>query len=1071
LTHLRRSIHSDALPACYDPGVSPRERVAALAVAAALVNGGGCASPGGPGRPSLGATVPSAAGVAAPTLPAPDVGLRERGLSAPEDPTVRGGRILPVSLEGSRAWGSEPGGGVRTVVTGVRLVAWPDGAMTSAVDRLPATPSLVVELPERLGGGFLLAIGARLWRAATWLGPAVPVFTSPLPIVDVSLGLDRVYARSPQGILEALDPRTGFPLGLGPVPASPRVVRVAALDAWREIALADLRGVLVTSDAGVSWRSVALPFQPTDVSAGGGAFSVEGLDANRKTTLWQVAMDGDSSWLSAAPIAAMEPPPEPVDPVVRTFGTRALGAALEDGWPLVDGTALVARGGALARVRLADGALVEAIGGAFPLASARCHPLSLAGKVDRSAFGFVCGEPHGPTVLYAWDAPRSRLVELRRFDDAREVLGFGNGALAVRGGCSASSARTEPEGPVREQSWCVRPAGGPTAEWSEVGFGGEGVASARLVVLADGRTALVRPPTDGDLSTARLTLGRSGVATHLVLKIPALRADVAHALRWGTWMDGFEERRPGVLGGWIDTAGSILGVEITVEGELRAGEYIRDMGSPVAAGRWALGWTGSGAGFETTDGGMTWTKEIELPVPITGERADRERVCGPIGCIVAGWLRVGWKAAPLAPPPEAPPAHPLATRRPAAALMLDCDVLAGKPPEAAPAPRRALPAEANSRVTPALRLGSASSTLWGTASEVGPFAGRAAPALGPDERGALAEVSSGLDRVLRSQPFARLYAWGPASGDWSSPPGRWQVRWQSPFDGWPEARSSGVSQGSWSSVEAARRAIGANQPSMWAFAPGDDADHALLVSSDSAGAGGQVIVLEADRAPVEARPAGGDAFPLIEAAVRSGGRWYVASTQRPGEPEATLLWAIDGASGHELGRVPRLVFPVRPAVRLARRGDGRAIGIMLEGEPELNRGTSLWVAPFDVDSGTLGEPERMANFDLVDRTEPLCTGDDTGWEVDVPYPAEVEVAVGGWSATLQGVMARARVMPNRACIDRLFGSSGAYASSPPGAFAPRLVAAPAGGGAGHPRTFDVSVLSARTRFPLRCHPR
>jgi hypothetical protein len=113
----------------------------------------------------------------------------------------------------------------------------------------------------------------------------------------------------------------------------------------------------------------------------------------------------------------------------------------------------------------------------------------------------------------------------------------------------------------------------------------------------------------------------------------------------------------------------------------------------------------------------------------------------------------------------------------------------------------------------------------------------------------------------------------------------------------------------------------------------------------------------------------------------------------------------------------------------------------------------------------------MANFDLVDRTEPLCTGDDTGWEVDVPYPAEVEVAVGGWSATLQGVMARARVMPNRACIDRLFGSSGAYASSPPGAFAPRLVAAPAGGGAGHPRTFDVSVLSARTRFPLRCHPR
>jgi len=1060
--------------------VSSRERVAALAVAAALGYAGGCTPSAGPARLTAGA------GVAAPTIPAGAApaayaGLRERDLRGLDDPTVPGARIQPGSTEGARAWGSEPGGGVRAVVAGVRIVAWPDGAMTTAVDRLPATPALVVELPERLGGGFLLAIGARVWRAATWLGSATPVFTSTLPIADVSIGLDRVYVRSPQGILEALDPRTGSPLGLGPVPASPRVVRVAALDAWREIALADLRGVLVTSDAGASWRSVALPFEPTDVGAGRGAFSVEGLDANRRTQLWQVAMDGDASWLSAAPAAPPDTPREPLDPVARTFGARPLVAALEDGWPLADGTAIVARGGALARVRLADGALLEAVAGAFPLTSARCHPLSLARPEDRGAFGFACGEPHGPTVVYAWDAARSRLAELRRFDDAREVLGFANGAIAARGGCSSSGAWADPMQPAREQAWCVRPPSGKSPEWSEIRFEGDGVDGARLVVLSDGREVLVRPPAGGDLSTARLTIEQGAIAakgvrpepaTHLALRTAPLRAEVVRALRWGTWMDGFEERRPGVVAGWIDSAGSLLGVEITVDGELRAGEYIRDAGAPIASGRWAFGWTGSGAGFETTDGGMTWAKEIELPVPIAGGEVDRERACGPLGCIEAGWLRVGWGAPRVTPPAEPPPPHPLATRRPSATLQLECEVLAGRPPDPPHAKRP--PPPGPTRLPSGPRFVGATSSPWGTASEVPPFEGRALPSLASDERGTIAEVSGGLDRALRSQVLGRLYAWGPASGDWSAP-GRWQVQWQSPFAGWPEARASAVSQAPWPSLDAARRALGSNQLSTWAMAPGDDPDHALLVASDSNGMGGQVgvqaIVLEAERVPVEVKPSSGEAFPPIEAAVRSGGRWYLASAQRPGEPDATLLWAIDGATARELGRVPRVVFSVRPSLRLARRSDGRAIGIVLEGEPELNRGSVPWVAAFDVESGTLGEPERLANFDVVDRVEPFCTGDDSGWEVDVPYPAEVEVAVGGWSATLQAVMARARVLPNRACIDRISGSSGAYASSPSSALVARPTTPTSPATTGHVRTLDVSVLSARARFPLRCHPR
>jgi hypothetical protein len=955
------------------------------------------------------------------------------------------------------------------VVNGVRVAAWPDGVMTAAAQRLPATPSQVVEVPERLGGGFLMVIGARLWRAPSWLAPALPVFTSPMPIADVSVGLDRVYVRSPLGILAALDPRTGTPLGLGPVPASPRVVRIAAVDAWRAIALADLRGVLVTLDAGATWRPVALPFEPTDVGAARGAFSVEGLDVGRKAVAGQIALDGESSWLAGPGAAPAEKAAERADPVARIFGARPLIAALEDGWPLADGTALVARDGALGRVRLSDGELVEAVAGAFPQTPARCHPFSLGRGAHGAAFGFACGEPHGATVVYAWDGAQSRLVEQRRFDDARQVLGFDNGAVAVRGGCGPTAAREEPSGST---SWCVRGAGAGNADWAELRFAGDGADDARLVVLADGRALLVRPPSGGDLSTARLTIQRGVAATHLALRIPALRAEVARALRWGTWMDGFQERRPGVVGGWIDASGTLVGVEITADGELRAGEYVRDSGTPIASGRWALGWTGSGAGFESLDGGMTWTKEIELPVPLIGGDVERERVCGPIGCMTAGWLRIGWGAPTPEPIPEAPPARPLATRRPPAAMSLDCEGLVGAPPEV-PTPRPAHDA-ASPRSPFAPRAVGAPSSIWGTASEVGVFAGRPPPALGVDERGVLGEASVGVDRGFRSQPLARVYAWGAASGDWI-PPGRWQVRWQSPWVGWTEARSSAVSQAPWPGVDAARRAIGSNQPSMWSLAPGDDADHALLVASDAVGVSGpigaQIVVLEADRAPVEARPASGEPFPSVEAAVRSGGRWYLATTQRAAEQDATVIWAIEGTVARELGRLPRLFFGARPALRLARKGDGRGIGVVLEGEPELDRGSSAWVAAFDVDAGTAGEPERLATFDAIDHAAALCTGDDAGWEVDLPYAADVEVALAGWSAPLQGVMARARILPNRACIARLSGSSGAYASSPPAALLSRGGLAPALAATGHTRTLDVSLLTARTRFPLRCHAR
>ena len=350
---------------------------------------------------------------------------------------------------------------------------------------------------------------------------------------------------------------------------------------------------------------------------------------------WEVRPDGQVGRLASAPTpsSAKDVAVAPLDPIARSLGQHPLAAALEDGWPLVDGSALVARDGALARVRLLDGAVVETVANAFPLKSARCHPLSLARAGD--AFGFVCGEPRGTTALYRWDPAQARLMELHAFDRPREVLSFGNGSLAARGSCTTADLG---EAKVGEQAWCIIEANGAERE---LHLHGEDVDGARLVVLSDGREALVRPPSGGDLSTARLSLTAGNHATHIPLSMPSLSADVARVLRLGVWMDGFEERRPGVVAGWIDGAGSVVGIEIATDGVTRVGQYIRDPGAVIVSGRWGFGWTASRRGFETTDGGMTWRQEDELPDSVASASGVRERACGPIGCVTGGWLRVG----------------------------------------------------------------------------------------------------------------------------------------------------------------------------------------------------------------------------------------------------------------------------------------------------------------------------------------------------------------------------------------------------------------------------------------------
>jgi len=899
-----------------------------------------------------------------------------RGLQAPDDPTQAGVRLLPETLGEARSWGTEPGGGQRAIVAGVRVVSSAlDGGLVASTDRFPTSPSSVVALPVRLGGGFLFAAGTHVWRSSTWLGEAIPIVVAPKPVDQVVVGLDRVYVRFATS-LAAVDPRTGALLDLGPLPAAPHLGPFAALDAWRALAVADLRGVLVTVDAGASWQSVSLPFDPQEVIALGQSFAVA---SPHSSEWWQVRTDGQSEPHAVAPRVGPTLPPAGVDATARIFGPHPLVAAVESGWPLLDATAVVARSGALARIRLSDGVVVEVVFDAFPLRLARCHPLSLASARQPGAFGFVCGEPQGETRLYAWDPVRSGLNEIRRFEDPRQVLAFGNGAMGVRGKCRGGQGDRSGQ----EAAWCVMT---PRGDWSELRIRGSDADRARPVVLSDGRSVVVRPPVAGDLSTATLTLLEridGDARVDVPIRMPAIRADVARALGFGVWMDGFEERRPGVVGGWVDGAGSVVGIEIAINGEARVGEYIRDAGSPVVSGRWGFGWTASRRGFETIDGGMTWTKEIPLPDPIADPRGGRERVCGPIGCLMAGWVRVGWGPRVSASAPEPTPLRP--TRSPyARTLHLQCEPVS-------PAGSPAFP----------------------------PSSGKAAPRVPTGYSGVTADALNLADTSHRGAAAARLYAWGPTAGDWSAL-GRWEVRWDWL---WGSRISPMAASGPapWPTSDAAQRSLGA--PTTWTLVSADDADHALLVARRPPGAPSvEVFALESGRSPLEVLTVDGTPFPDFDTAIRIAGHWYLTTSQRGAERKATVVWTLDGPVAHEIARVPRTGPLARPTVRLARRTDGRALGLAVEGQPDIHQPASIWVVGVDLYTGATTDPVPLPLLDRSDRPVALCTGDDSGWELDMPYPGDVFVRVGDrWDSSLHAALVRLTLSRERACVGRAVG--------------------------------------------------
>jgi hypothetical protein len=358
-----------------------------------------------------------------------------------------------------------------------------------------------------------------------------------------------------------------------------------------------------------------------------------------------------------------------------------------------------------------------------------------------------------------------------------------------------------------------------------------------------------------------------------------------------------------------------------------------------------------------------------------------------------------------------------------------------------------------------------------------PFYVMPPPSLHPDERGITAEALQRVERSPQTGPLARVYAWGPKNGDWEHA-SRWLVRWVSPYGGWSDARGSLPSSVPQLLLDASRVATPSSVPIMatWQLGVSDDGAHALIAARRSGPHGMEVTLfeLEEGHAPLEVRRADGEPFTDIESATRMGGRWYLSSA--PLTTWANTLFQIDGGIARELARVPRAGMDARPSgSRLARRADGRSVGLVVDGQPSPDRaGAQRWVVPIDVDSGSVGEPEPLGASDLGDRpTLALCTEDDGGWVLDAPYNLGVRLYVAGKSAgSLSSIDARLRVSSGSACIEKLAGTMGSFGAEQAGAFVRT-----GGRASAMPGTsigvvaISASSRSSQMRYPLRCSRR
>lgn len=886
---------------------------------------------------------------------------------------VRPARWFPLAGTGHARFAEQQADGtIRIVEQGMRLVEHPDGAIERAPDLLPPDGALsVLDLPARLGGGLLFSVSGQdatvLWRASGWTSPLRPLVRLPFTAARAIAGFDRLYVVSGRtSALIAIDLESGRLEGLGAVPSAPAYGGLAFSDGWLGAVEVDLRGVLVTFDAGSSWNplgvSTATPGSLRDhsvvqqdgrivVNTTRGAFALEPTGKLDRVDGpgTEVFRDfGDTESASADDEGA----DDDSTTVPSPLGGRPLETAVLRGLPDSPTTALVLAGGIVSRVSLEDGRLLDK---SEPVTSrgATCQAVRLGRGI-----GFVCGEDDGPTRVFAAKVPLG-VAPVLAFDGPRFVASSGNGALVVRGGCGA-------EAPRGNAAYCIVP---PTLSSREVRVV-DGVGTERVVALADGRAAVVVPPRPGASGSLSL-VGLDGKSTTVPLSLDRVDNDARLVVEHGEWLDGMIEAAPGVLGGFAAASGPFVGLTVALDGKVSAGVVEPNVERASFSGSFAFTTDGRGAARETTDGGLTWS-EVAVPDAAGGDDAlDAERGCTPVGCSLGSWLRVGWGSGRTskdlvvaADPPNASVAP-----APFVSWAFSC-VPTGESegPKDLVASGQVRTSKVREHYASPTEEPNAFADLQSSAFR--PFLGVPSPQRTPDD---LAFDFGTEDQLVQ----LRSYAWGPRSASWDHA-GTWIVRAADRFRVRHSIWSTAPSRPPWVDAGAASEAFGSEPThrvtNEWSgvMDPVDDGGVVMIRT----GTASQVALVERDRAITMVGNADDFALDRPSGAVKVLGKWYLGAV--PG-PRTFQLLGLDAGTLSSVRSFPRLVDDAFARVVRTERGDALGVWVIQRGRAGTAGGGDTWfVYAVDPNTGDADEPLVIDHEDLAHPPAP-CAPEDDGW--------------------------------------------------------------------------------------------
>jgi hypothetical protein len=604
----------------------------------------------------------------------------------------------------------------RIVVEGARLELAPSGQILAAAwedDRLQRADAIVgsIAVPADQGGGFVHWTKTRLLRSTT--------FTGPIELVGVVGDGLRGVRPGLAGLLVIADVGPGRLVAGGrsvEPAADPGVVDLVAASATRAIRLDVFGRPAATFDGGRTWLDLT-------ASVGIGVRSISAEEGELGVETWQGRLlVGPGGSLAPAESARRNATGKAFQIAWR--GTRAerddalygyremssFQAAVLSGAAVGDGTAFGVAQGAIARVDLATGHIVNIVPEGFE-AGLACEALGAGADADADAeVLFAC----------AWDRYQGRggyvmrsrggalpVVE-RAFSDEGSFLADDDGALAYTGSCAAKPrfydpdeagrgepgaepklrpilcVRRAPAHPGERAEWIERtveiPAGASLAAWVPRRDGG----AAALMITGDALpdpVGALRARDEGGVRVIRVDreiegfrwagpsfhMGRSN-RSRILDKALHARADWAI----DAWLT---PARDGALPVW-------LGVTLAADGTTSAHPLPPDLGAMQVTGAFGVAISRRGELFETLDHGSTWRAAGPSPLP---PEAASTGGCSALGCVLGPVVRVGWGAAPglaVSVASERPPPPALASPLP----RLTCAPSGAPRPEVPEAP-------------------------------------------------------------------------------------------------------------------------------------------------------------------------------------------------------------------------------------------------------------------------------------------------------------------------------------------------------------------------------------------------